>query len=113
MTVHLHTEGDLQDVDIAKRWLDLLLREYPGHMWFVACDIAQGILAIKLMYLDALGKNARWGCLLHLRSLNGHDAERRVKAAGGELLERYRLARGRAIDETRALALVNGLDLTV
>lgn len=71
---------------MARRAFDLLDAVYPGHLWFVDCDLAKGGVAISLPVL--MGGN--WVYFIRMTDLE----PRRVVMAGGELLERYRLARG-------------------
>jgi len=71
---------------VARRAFDLLDAAYPGHLWFVDCDLAKGGVAISIPVL--MGGN--WVYFIRMPDLE----RRKVIMAGGELLERYRLARG-------------------
>lgn len=79
------------DLALAKRIAESLHRHYPDHLWGVGADAASGV--VKVMNLRLSG---RWGFILKIRDLAYEDEiEREAKRAGGELLERYRLSRGR------------------
>ena len=75
------------EIWVATRAFELLDRAYPGFIWFVECDLAKGGVAIALPVL--MGGN--WVYFIRLRDLT----PARVIAAGGEILERYRLPRGK------------------
>lgn len=66
-----------------------LEREYPGHLWRVIHDSFQGVCLISIPVL--MGVNKYMAVNLKTHALDSH----RVKVAGGEILERYRLKRGR------------------
>ena len=69
-------------------WVFKLLRaHYPGHLWFVDASVARGGVAIAIPVL--MGGN--WVYFIRGNQL-GKAA---VMRAGGEILERYRLRRGR------------------
>jgi hypothetical protein len=75
------------DLWVARRAYALLDRAYPGHGWQVIADSAQGYVGIRLPVLTG----GNWAYLIRWGDL----APARVVMAGGELLERYRLPRGR------------------
>ena len=74
------------DLWVARRAMELLEGAYPGHPWMVEADSARGIVTVSLPVL--MGGN--WVYLIKWADL----APARVVAAGGEVLERYRLPRG-------------------
>lgn len=77
------------DIWAAGEAMKILEAEYPGHCWRVVHDSAQGVCLMSIPIL--MGVN-RWMCVnLKTHALDNH----RVKAAGGEILERYGLVRGR------------------
>ncbi|MGH2721615.1 MAG: hypothetical protein ACRDJO_08435 [Actinomycetota bacterium] len=90
----LVVEGSFQDtadLAMAKRLAEVLDKHYPGHTWAVNVDSKQGIATVQNLRLSG-----RWGFYLKLRDLTYHDEiEREAMRAGGELLERYGLQRGR------------------
>jgi len=71
----------------ARRVFELLKRHYPGHLWAVDFSLARGGAAISIPIL--LGGN--WVYFIRLADLT----PAMVVRAGGEILERYRLPRGR------------------
>jgi len=75
----------------AKTIGDMLNRVYPGHLWAINCQWDQGILTIQNLMLPS-----RYGFLLKInREFSSSNLEARAKMAAGEILERYRLDRGR------------------
>ncbi|MBF0109263.1 MAG: hypothetical protein HQL76_08815 [Magnetococcales bacterium] len=68
---------------------ETLWNAYPGYRWAVA--ITGGLARIR--NLDLSG---RWGFDIPLSALDPDPLFKQVVHAGGEILERYRLARGRA-----------------
>ena len=78
--------GIINDYDLAKRCTEVLDRRYPGHLW--AVTVNQGVIIIHNMALSA-----EYGYAIHSRDL---DTEyRHVIRAGGEILERFNMARSR------------------
>lgn len=72
---------------------DTLNKHYPGHLWAVTVDEDGGVLVVKNLALSG-----NWGFVFHLNKLpNGKSIRPAVVRAGGELLERYNLSRGRLI----------------
>lgn len=67
---------------------DTLAMAYPGYDWFV--EIKPGAAVIKNLTVEG-----RWGFFLKLNHASASELRRRVILAGGEMLERYRLRRGR------------------
>jgi hypothetical protein len=90
---------ELADIGLAKRFAEVLDRHYPGHLWGVRVDSGQGIAVVF-----NLGLSGRWGFMLKLRELTYEgEIAREVMLAGGELLERYRLSRGRFKEDEYAV----------
>jgi hypothetical protein len=83
---------DLATARAVRRILDTA---YPGHDWEVLADSAQGYVAFRIPAL----MGANWAYLIKGRDLTAEA----VLKGGGELLERYRLPRGR-FDLDRFLA---------
>jgi hypothetical protein len=73
----------------AREVMKTLEAEYPGHHWRVIHDSAQGVCLISIPIL--MGVNRFMAVNLKTHALDSH----RVKLAGGEILERYGLLRGR------------------
>jgi len=84
----------------AKQMADTLHKHYPDHLWAVTCDDYQGIVTVRNMSLSGA-----WGFVLKSDSMySASHFDKEVMRAGGELLERYRVHRGRAEhDELAAL----------
>ena len=75
----------------AANMADTLHKHYPNYRWAVFVSGEQGIA--KVYNLDLTGQHA-W--VLHLDVMfSATDWDRRILRAGGEILERYRLARTR------------------
>lgn len=84
-------QGNLIDIANAKMAAEALHAAYPGHLWGVACDVRTGFMDIR-----NLGLSGNWGFRIRLSKIYTHSALKRdVLRAGGELLERYNLSRGR------------------
>lgn len=82
---------DANDYVMAKNMAEALHRVYPNQLWAVTCEGKKGIATIRNMYLSG-----NYGFVLRLPTIySGSDFERRVIMAGGEILERYRLKRGK------------------
>lgn len=77
------------DIWAAGEVMKVLEAEYPGHCWRVVHDGAQGVCLISIPIL--MGINRYMAVNLKTHALDDY----RVKVAGGEILERYGLARGR------------------
>jgi hypothetical protein len=75
------------DLWVARRAYALLDRAYTGHGWQVIADSAQGYVGVRLPILTG----GNWAYLIKWADLTPAQVIR----AGGELLERYRLPRGR------------------
>lgn len=84
-------EDLLKEYDLwaAGEVMKVLEAEYPGHTWRVVHDSFQGVCLISIPIL--MGINRYMAVNLKTHAIDDH----RVKAAGGEILERYGLARGR------------------
>jgi len=89
-----------------------LIEHYPGHRWRVTADHKGGVVFIQLLYAGVERKEWEWGWVIHIDRLNGDPSLRAIVKAGGELLERFRLARGPAQADAMQRALENGIDGT-
>lgn len=90
----------IKDLAEGKKILDVLEKYYPGHDWFVNCCHQAGTATVQLMY-EGRDKSTRiwkYGFVLHLNKLDGGNIDKKVCNAGGEVLERYNMARG-AVNE--------------
>ena len=75
---------------LAKGMADVLHRNYPGHLWGVHVDSNGGIAVVRNLALSG-----NWGFILKIKDLHTDPTLKSVMRAGGELLERYNLARGK------------------
>ena len=89
---HERAAADLATARAVRRILDTA---YPGHDWEVLADSRQGYVAFRIPAL----MGANWAYLIKGRDLTPE----KVLTGGGELLERYRLPRGK-FDLDRFLA---------
>lgn len=103
-----HGETDLKDIELCKVVAAVLMRFYPGHVWYVAAnsDSTVRMIDIKLHYPDKLGLLPKFGYKMRLDGAT----DDKIMRAGGELLERYRLARSNATPYTMIDAINNGID---
>jgi hypothetical protein len=86
------------DLILAKEMADALHAHYPGHMWAVTVQGAQGVADIR-----NFGLSGRYGYRLRLvDNYSFSDYKARVIRAGGEILERYRVPRGQACQDILA-----------
>jgi len=83
------------DLVFAKEMAEALHAAYPNHLWAVTCESEKGIATIRNMMLSG-----DWGYILRLPTIYSMSQfKHKVLHAGGEILERFRLARGRANDD--------------
>jgi hypothetical protein len=80
----------IAEYSLAKRMAELLQKHYPGHLWGVTCQSEQGIATIFNLRFSG-----NWGFLLKMKDIQDDPTLKQVVMAGGELLERYRVARGK------------------
>jgi len=110
---HIHAYGESQAADIAlcSKVSEILNKHYLNHPWLIGCNHETGVFSIKLLYPNKLGMIGNHGVLLHLRkSAANHDIlKKKVMRAGGELLERWKLATKKADADSYAKAKTNGL----
>ena len=88
----------LGDIALAKRALDVLKKHYPGYLWRVGIndDSTGGVMYIMNMDINtALWGNQNYGVVLKLSTVFNDPGLKCVANAGGEILERARLTRGR------------------
>lgn len=101
-------KNDLADIELCRDIAKVLLTHYPGHLWHVGVDSNPNVrmVDIKLAYPDRLGVLPKFGYKMMIDNATSH----RIMMAGGELLERYRLARARATPYAHIDVINNGLD---
>lgn len=102
-------ETRMADQDICIAVGEDLTATYPGYFWNVGANSEAGTVVVSLA-IPGDNANTTRGFLLHISSLMGPDGQKKVRAAGGELLERWGLPRGRAPDDVIERALEHGLD---
>jgi negative regulator of sigma E activity len=85
---------DARDAILAATVAELLMKHYPGHPWAVTADHRNGVIVIKNMGFSFL-----YGYVLKIAEDDGPRLHVEVMRAGGELLERYRVARKKAQEE--------------
>jgi len=76
----------VEDYDEAKRIAEKLNQHYPGHLW--AVNVNQGVAFIKNLMLSG-----SHGFVIKLKDIDSNY--RAVVKAGGEVLERFNISRGR------------------
>lgn len=77
-----------RDQEVAKTMMDWLEREYPGHLWATRADHHQGVVMFNIPIL--MGLDEWW-----VVNLSTHDVIDGMRQGAGQILERYRLKRGR------------------
>lgn len=113
--IQCYGESGLADIELGKKMLDSLEHYYPRHAWFVNVNHEAGVLTIQLLYQEKNGIVKKWahGMLSHITSLTSDpEIKRRAMRHGGELLERYGLARAGGNPYTYIDACNNSLDTT-
>lgn len=84
-------QQNMLDMAMAKDVAEALNEHYPGHLWAVNCRGEAGLMTIHNLMLSG-----QWGFTLMLdKSYSASDLRQRAIMAGGEILERYRVSRGR------------------
>lgn len=90
---------EANDYVVARNIAECLQKHYPGHLWGVTCEGKAGIATVRNFSLSG-----KWGFIIKLSELFGDTEYRSVKRAGGEILERFNLSRGR-VNEDRIMEL--------
>lgn len=86
------------DMLMAKVMAEQLMKHYPGHLWAVQYESSTGMATILNLMLSG-----KWGYQLRIPAIYSASAfEADVKRAGGEILERFRMARGKFKDDDYA-----------
>ncbi len=108
----LHTAGDgemqMADIDVCRAVFEDLSQTYPGYGWSVGCNHDAGVIAIDLV-VDKPVHLRNYGYQLYLSTVLGANGQKRVRQAGGELLERFGLRRSWAHPDTLDIAREHGL----
>lgn len=76
---------------LARSAAETLHKHYPGHLWAVGYDNHARMLDVRNLALSG-----NWGFRIRVADVfSATDLDTQVMRAGGELLERYRVSRGR------------------
>jgi hypothetical protein len=99
-TLDLLDEGtsiaNANDFVMAKHIAETLHAHYPGQRWAVTCDGRTGLITIRNLWLSGT-----YGYILKIGEISSVSMlTKDVVRAGGEILERFRMARGR-FDEVK------------
>lgn len=90
--------GNLNDVLTARIMAEALHAAYPGHFWAVSCSGETGMADVRNLALSG-----NWGFRLRLQRIySASQFKKDVLRAGGEILERYRMSRGKFNDDQLA-----------
>lgn len=80
---------DANDLILSRTIAEALHAHYPGHLWGITCE--RGIITIRDLYLSG-----HYGYVLHVHGIYSISSLiKRAITAGGEILERFKMARGR------------------
>lgn len=114
MTQHIQLHGDESNILLTNEYMspedsvaeaydlakskdigEALNNAYPGHLWAVRVQSKQGIATIHNMALSD-----QWGYVIKLDNIySGSHLIQRSMQGGGEILERFKVARGRVDNE--------------
>lgn len=83
-------KGSLLELGLAKRIAESLMKHYPAHLWAVNADASTGMVDIL-----NLGLSGMWGYRIRMSEIQDDPSDRLAVMGAGELLERYRISRGR------------------
>jgi hypothetical protein len=93
-TIYFHEDDDSRtnkiEMWIAKQLGTVLVAAYPGYEWSVHVDATGGVICIVNPSVSSLK-----GYHLHMKGDTINDLQKRAVDAGGEILERYGLRRGK------------------
>lgn len=88
-------KGALNDILTARVMAEALHAAYPGHFWAVSCDGKTGFADVRNLALSG-----NYGFRIRLSGIySASGFKRDVLKAGGEILERFRVDRGRLDDD--------------
>jgi hypothetical protein len=93
-TIFFHEDDDARtekiEMWIAKQLGTALVKAYPGYEWSVHVDAIGGVICVVNPSVSTLK-----GYHLHMKGDTVQDLQIRAVEAGGEILERYGLRRGK------------------
>lgn len=109
-----HGPTMFKDLDVGKKILNVLEKHYALHPWFVSVSHEAGTASVQLMYEGGDKKIRIWkyGFLLHLNKLDEGMIEKKIMRAGGEVLERYNMARRMASENDIIDFMHHGVELS-
>ena len=88
-------QQDTYDLAMSKEIAEALNQQYPGHLWAVRVQGEYGVASIHNLMLSG-----EWGYRLLLdKNYSVSDLRARAIKAGGEILERFNVKRGRLNDD--------------
>lgn len=91
-------QQDTYDLAMSKEIAEALNQQYPGHLWAVRVQGEYGVASIHNLMLSG-----EWGYRLLLdKNYSVSDLRTRAIKAGGEILERFNVKRGRLNDDHMA-----------
>lgn len=91
-------QQDTYDLAMSKEIAEALNQQYPGHLWAVRVQGEYGVASIHNLMLSG-----EWGYRLLLdKNYSVSDLRTRAIKAGGEILERFNVQRGRLNDDHMA-----------
>ncbi len=82
---------ELSDLAMCRDAMRVLNTTYPGYRWMIGVNSEGGIMYIKNLDISGL-----WGYVLHMTKMVNDPTMKRVRRAGGEILERAWQKRGKA-----------------
>jgi hypothetical protein len=83
-----HDPFKAKNAEVAATMMQWLQKHYPGYPWGCVADLAQGIVKFNIPIL--MGMQDWW--VVNLRT---HEVVDGMRKGAGQILERYRLRRGR------------------
>ena len=89
---------DTLDFELAMRCGEELHKHYPGYAWGVNVSSETGMVQVRNLTLSG-----EWGFNIKLITINSDPSLKLLVNAGGEILERYKVRRGRASEDQIAL----------
>ena len=91
-------QQDAYDLAMSKEIAEALNAQYPGHLWAVRVQGEYGVASIHNLMLSG-----EWGYRLLLdKNYSVSDLRSRAIKAGGEILERFNVKRGKMNDDHMA-----------
>ena len=84
----LQVDGSL--ANLAKRCGEALEKRYPGWLWTINPDQEGGVI-----YIYSLRLSGEWGYVIKIADIQNDPQAKEAIMAGGEILERYNIRRGK------------------